>query len=177
MNPPEMLETERLALKRPGLADVQPLFTAYTQDAEVTRYLSWPPHQSIRETERFVAECIVAWDEGERFAWTIRLKGQGLLIGMIEIRMQGPKAEVGYVLARAFWGQGLMTEALRRVLEWTRTQPEIYRVWAVCDVDNTASARVLKKAGMEYEGILHRWTVLPNISAEPRDCHCYAWCR
>lgn len=46
----------------------------------------------------------------------------------------------------------MMTEALRRVLEWTRCQPQIYRVWAECDVENVASARVLQKVGMEHEG-------------------------
>lgn len=174
MNPPETMETERLVLRRPTLADAQSIFTAYAQDAEVTRYLTWPPHKSIQQTELFVARCVLAWEGGERFPWSVRLKGQDPVAGMIEIRIGGHKAEVGYVLARSFWGQGIMTEALGRVLKWTGSQPQIYRVWAVCDVENIASARVLEKVGMKYEGILHRWLVHPNISAEPRDCRCYA---
>ncbi len=177
MNPPEAMETERLVLRRPSLADAHSIFTTYAQDAEVTRYLTWPPHQSIRQTELFVARCALAWEEGGRFPWTILLKGEDSVVGMIEIRMGGHKAEVGYVLARSFWGKGIMTEALARVLEWTGSQPQIYRVWAVCDVENIASAHVLQKAGMKHEGILHRWIVHPNVSAEPRDCHCYAWLR
>jgi ribosomal-protein-alanine N-acetyltransferase len=47
-------------------------------------------------------------------------------------------------------------------------------VWAVCDVDNLASARVLEKAGMGREGRLRRWVLHPNVSAAPRDCWCYA---
>ena len=47
-------------------------------------------------------------------------------------------------------------------------------MWAVCDIDNLASARVMEKAGMQREGILKRWSVHPNISAEPRDSYCYA---
>ncbi len=177
MNPPEVMETERLVLSRPSLADVPSLFATYTQDAEVTRYLTWPPNQSIRQTESFIATCILGWERGERFPWTLRLKGDTPAIGMIELRMHGHKAEVGYVLARPFWGQGIMTEALGRVLEWTRSQSQIYRVWAVCDVENVGSARVLQKVGMQHEGILHRWIIHPNVSAEPRDCHCYAWLR
>ena len=67
-----------------------------------------------------------------------------------------------------------MTEAVRAVVEWALSQPGIYRVWAVCDVDNAASAKVLEKVGMRCEGILRRWVIHPNIDAAPRDCYCYA---
>ena len=67
-----------------------------------------------------------------------------------------------------------MTEALEPLVNWAIAQPDIYRVWAVCDIENLASARVLEKLGMTREGRLHRWLVHPNISDEPRDCFCYA---
>ena len=67
-----------------------------------------------------------------------------------------------------------MTEVVRAVADWALAQPEVHRVWAVCDVDNLASARVLEKAGMECEGRLRRWFLHPNVSAAPRDCWCYA---
>ena len=67
-----------------------------------------------------------------------------------------------------------MNEALKSVVEWALAQPEIYRVWATCDVDNVASARVLERAGMGREGVLRRWLVHPNLSDEPRDCLCYS---
>ncbi len=67
-----------------------------------------------------------------------------------------------------------MTEAVRAVIAWVFAQPGIYRVWAVCDVENLASARVLEKAGMHLEGILRRWLIHSNVSVEPRDCFCYS---
>ena len=67
-----------------------------------------------------------------------------------------------------------MTEAVRAVVSWAISEREVYRVWAVCDVENPASARVMEKAGMQEEGILRRWTMHPNSSDEPRDCYCYA---
>jgi RimJ/RimL family protein N-acetyltransferase len=67
-----------------------------------------------------------------------------------------------------------MTEALSAAVAWARTMPRIRRVWAVCDVDNRASARVMEKAGLVFEGVLRRWAVHPNISPVPRDCTCYA---
>jgi RimJ/RimL family protein N-acetyltransferase len=59
-------------------------------------------------------------------------------------------------------------------VDWALTQPTIYRVWATCDVDNLASARLLEKIGMQREGLLRRWIIPPNISEVPRDCWCYA---
>jgi RimJ/RimL family protein N-acetyltransferase len=67
-----------------------------------------------------------------------------------------------------------MSEVLTSVVQWALGQPGIYRVWATCDVDNVASARVLERVGMEREGVLRRWLVHPNVGEEPRDCICYS---
>jgi len=67
-----------------------------------------------------------------------------------------------------------MSEALTSVVQWALAQPEIYRVWATCDIENLASARVLERIGMEREGVLRRWLVHPNVGNEPRDCLCYS---
>jgi [ribosomal protein S5]-alanine N-acetyltransferase len=79
-----------------------------------------------------------------------------------------------YSLARAYWRQGYATEAAGAVVAWAVSNPDIYCVWAVCDVENTASARVLEKLGLTREGVLRRWLRHPNISPEPRDCYVYA---
>ena len=66
------------------------------------------------------------------------------------------------------------SEAVRTVVEWALTQRELFRIWAVCDVDNERSARLLERVGMQREGVLHRWIVHPGVSEDPRDCYCYA---
>lgn len=174
MRPPELIETERLVLRVPRPSDARAIFDGYAQDSEVTRYVVWRPHKDVRETEQFLAGCMAAREAGARFPWAITLKGGGELVGMIEIRVNGFKADVGYVLARAWWGKGLTTEALRPVVGWAMAQPDIYRVWALCDAANAASARVLEKAGMKLEGVLRRNVLHPNVSREPRDSCCYA---
>ncbi len=174
MNPPRIMETARLRLTPPVLEDAEEIFASYAQDPEVTRYLVWMPHESIETTREFLFRCMAVWALETAFPWVIRRKGDERLLGMIEIRMDGYRADLGYALARPYWGQGIMTEAIRAVVDWAISQEEIYRVWAVCDVDNKASARVLEKAGMQREGILHRWGLHPNISEVPRDCFCYA---
>jgi len=174
MKPPERIETERLQIRPPYLSDAQLIYHGYARDEEVTRYLVWRPHKDLRETESFLAQCVAAREQGDRFPWVITFKGGSELVGMVEIRINDFKADVGYVIARRWWGRGLATEALRPVVEWAMAQPNIYRVWAVCDVANAASARVLEKVGMEREGVLRRNMLHPNVSAEPRDSYCYA---
>jgi RimJ/RimL family protein N-acetyltransferase len=101
-------------------------------------------------------------------------KEETRLLGAAEIRIDRFKVDLGYVLARSEWGKGYMPEAAQALISWALGQEEIYRVWAVCDVENRASARVMEKVGMQREGILKRWVIHPNISTEPRDCYCYA---
>jgi|SRR5215831_10237782 len=174
MKPPERIETERLILRVPSIADATAIFNSYARDDEVLRYLIWRPHKDLTETESFLSGCVAAWKGDRRFPYVIMLKQSSKAIGMIEMRLDGFKVDVGYVVARPFWGEGLATECLRVLIDWALTQESTFRVWALCDVENAASARVLEKVGMQREGILHRQIIHPNISDEPRDCYCYA---
>ncbi len=174
MNPPENFDTPRLHLRPPVMADAVEIFRQYARDREVTRYVSWRPHSSIKVTQEFLRRCLKVWKDGTAFPYVILSGADNQLLGMIEIRIQGWKADIGYGLAQAYWGKGIATEAARTLVGWALDQPEIYRVWAVCDVDNAASRRVLEKCGMQCEGLLKRWLVHPGISQEPRDCYCYA---
>jgi [ribosomal protein S5]-alanine N-acetyltransferase len=174
MKPPERFETDRLVLRPATLADAEDIFQVFAQDPEVTRYTTWRPHISVTQTLEFLAGCEQAWEGGHRFPYGIILKGSDSAIGLFEIRLEDFKAELGYGLGKAFWGKGYTTEAARTVVDWALAQPSIYRVWAVCDVDNIGSRRVMEKIGMQREGILRREIIHPNISAEPRDCYLYS---
>ncbi len=174
MKPPESFDTARLLLRVPAMADAESIFQAYAQDSEVTRFMTWRAHKEISETEQFISGCIASWKDQIRFPYCIVLKNRNELVGMIDVRIASFRAEVGFVLSRQHWGQGIMTEATRTLVDWVSSQPQIYRVWAVCDMENVASARVLEKVGMQREGILRRYIMHPNVSDEPRDCYCYA---
>ena len=67
-----------------------------------------------------------------------------------------------------------VSEALSAIVEWAFSIPSIFRVWAVCDLENDASARLLEKNGFHQEGILRKWSLHPNVSDIPRDCYSYA---
>jgi len=174
INPPEILETERLRLRKPVPQDAEEIFRKYAQDPEVTKYLTWRPNRIAEETHDFVRRSLQVWDAGQSFHWIIVRKEDNELLGMITTRVDDHKWELGYVLARSYWGKGYMTEGVKGLVDWALTQEGIYRVWSVCDVDNLASARVMEKAGMQREGILRRWSMHPTVSDEPRDSYCYA---
>jgi ribosomal-protein-alanine N-acetyltransferase len=174
MKPPEQFETERLILRKPCLEDAPAIFTTYAQDAEVTRYMTWSPHKNIEEAYSIMQITLKSWEDGSAYSFAIILKDSRSLVGMIAMHPDSFKVEIGYVLARAYWGKGYVTEAARVVTNWLLQQPGIYRVFATCDVENLASARVMEKVGMVREGILRRNTIRQNIGKEPRDSCIYA---
>jgi RimJ/RimL family protein N-acetyltransferase len=171
---PQVVETRRLLLRKPLSEDADSIFQTYAQDREVTRYLVWMPHESVETTREFIANCQSRWEYARAFPYVITKKGSGELLGMIEIRPNAHRADFGFVLARPYWGQGLMPEAVSALVAIGLAQPSLFRIEATCDVENRASARVLEKAGLSREGLLRRYIIHPNISLEPRDSLIYA---
>ena len=169
----ERLETRRLVLRPPTVKDAEAVFTGYAQDPEVSRYTSWSPHRTLADSREFLRMAEEGWARGTVFSWAITRRDDARLLGMTDIRLEGHRGEMGYVLARSAWRQGYGTEAAGAVVGWALAQPALHRVWAVCDVENVASARVLEKAGMTREACLRAWAVMPAFPA-PRDVWCYA---
>jgi RimJ/RimL family protein N-acetyltransferase len=169
---PNGFETPRLILRPLEKADAAPIFDAYAQDPEVTRYLTWRPHTSILETEGYVNGCMKAKKDR---TYAIIRKADQALIGAFAARQGGAtRLNFGYVLARVAWEHGFASEALSEVVTWALQQPSIWRIGDYCDVENPASARVMEKSGLGLEGILRRWLILPNLGDAPRDSFSYA---
>jgi len=160
----------RLRLRRPDVSDADWLFESYASDEEVTKYLTWAAHADRGETVAFLERCEAVWRREEAFPWVIALAAGNVPVGMAEIRIRPPRVDVGYVLARAHWGHGYMTEVVLCLKEWSLSQQGISRFWTVCDVENVASRRVLEKAGLSLEGILRGWEYHPGAGEEARDC-------
>ena len=135
MKPPEQIETERLILRKPRMEDAPAVFSGWVQDPEVTHFLTWRPHENIGQTESLLARGIAAWEGDIRFLFMIALKNDDL-IGKIELRIEGHRIELGYVMNKAYQGKGYMTEAARAIIDWAFQQPNIYRVYATTSVDN-----------------------------------------
>lgn len=177
MHPPERLDTSRLVLRRPKLSDAAAML-AFGKDPEVVRFLEWPAHTRIEDAQAATAAALTRWERGEEFTWRITVRPSDEPVGSISCRVRGHMAEIGFVLARERWGSGFATEAASTLMEWLRSQDGIERIWALCDVENPASARVLEKVGMSREGVLRRWAPRPNLPGAPvRDCFAYSWVR
>ena len=174
MKPPEIIETERLLLRKPRLADAPAVFEGWARHPEVTRFLTWRPHQSVEQSVALLQKSIANWDGETNFRYLLEIRQSGALAGMIELRMEPFKMSFGYTGARGQWRKGYMTEAARAIIQWAFQQPTIFRVYATTDLENIPSQRVLEKAGMQREGILRKESMHPNISAVPRDCYLYA---
>jgi RimJ/RimL family protein N-acetyltransferase len=170
---PASFHTAHLVLRPIAPVDAGVIFDSYAQDREVTRFLTWRPHRNRGETDAYIAHCLAAPPSVARTY--VLLDGETHAVqGAFDLRRPGAhRMEFGYVLARACWGQGLMTEALTEVVAWALAQPLVFRIGSVCDVENIGSARVMEKAGLTREGLLRRWLVHPNIGDDPRDCLSY----
>ncbi|OBS08697.1 GNAT family N-acetyltransferase [Acidihalobacter prosperus] len=176
---PDHFKTERLLLRKPAYADAAEIFSRYAQDTAVSRFMTWRPLARLYEAQAFIGQAIDDWDKGTRRAYVLELapRGDGP-VGMLDARhINRHTIDVGYVLARPQWGNGLMPEALSALTAIALSYAAIFRVQATCDVDNIASARTLEKAGFAREARLERYLVHPNIDDAPRPCFMYARCR
>ena len=93
--------------------------------------------------------------------WGLCLQGQEeAVIGRIALQdfTNQTIAELAYWLARPFWGQGIMSEALQTVVHFTFNELELHRLWAGTDPRNLASCRLLERNGFEREGVLRQTT-------------------
>lgn len=147
------LETPDLVLREfapDDLAAVQ----RYASDPAVCRFMVWGPNTE-RETREFLEVVTRLAATVPRREFELAVTHRGELVGAAGIRLQGPRdADVGYVLRRDVWGRGFATQAASALIRFGFDALGLHRIWATCDVENGASARVLAKAGMTHEGRL-----------------------
>jgi ribosomal-protein-alanine N-acetyltransferase len=171
---PDTFETARILLRPVSPGDADAIFSTYAQDKAVVRYLIWRPHRSLGETQAYIRHCLAIPPEVER-TYVVVGREDNHIRGAFALRQRAPhRLDCGYVLASQWWRRGLMTEILSEVATWALQQPSLFRIGAICDIENIGSARLLEKCGFIREGLLRRWLVHPNISDEPRDCFSYA---
>ncbi len=152
------LETPRLILRRFTLDDAADMYENWARDPEVTRFLTWQPHEDEDATYNLLESWVDQYEKGNYYNWAIELKELGEPIGNISVVAQNEKvrqAHIGYCLGREWWHQGIMTEALRAVIPYL-FQEGYLRIDSRHNVDNPHSGGVMKKAGMRYEGTLRQ---------------------
>lgn len=114
-----------------------------------------PYPYTVQDGIDFISDMLSA-DENETFAFAITV--DNIVIGSIGVFRQGnihrQTAELGYYIAERYWGKGIMTEAVKQICEYVFNKSDIIRIYAEPFAYNTASCRVLEKAGFQYEGTL-----------------------
>lgn len=151
------LETDRLILRQFKIEDAEDMYNNWTTDAEVTRFLTWSPHPDINFTKGLLEGWIGKYSEPTWYNWAIELKETGEVIGNISVVKFNERieaADIGYCMGKAWWGNGIMPEALRAVIAYLFEAVGLNRVAACHDVNNPKSGRVMQKAGMTKEGVL-----------------------
>jgi ribosomal-protein-alanine N-acetyltransferase len=171
---PPLVETARLVLAAPVAGDARAIFQRYASDEVVTRYLAWPRHQTMADTEDFVAFSVTQWDRERAGPYLIWSRSDGQLLGSTGLDLEsGGQAMTGYVLARDAWGAGYATEALASMVE-VATDIGVRRIRALCHPDHLKSRRVLEKCGFVRDLSWIRQVVFPNLEpATPRDVFCF----
>ena len=146
------LTTARLLLRPFGPGDVDDIFE-YAQDPEWAEFLldSVPQPYTRRDADKFVADRMLA--PKTRPSWAIVLDGVGIGGIILSIDPKHETAAIDYALARPHWGQGLMTEAARAVVDWGFSQRGLSRISSHADLRNRRSWRVMEKLGMVREGL------------------------
>jgi len=167
---PETIATERLILSRLRMEDAEEIFYTYASKPESTKFVSWPTHESIKDTREYLRRTTLCWRQGVDYSFSIRLQETGRFIGGCGFINDSGKVQVGYVLSPLHWGKGYATEATKKLVEIIRGQNGIYRIGSFIDAENTASAKVLLKAGFTEEACLHNWFRFPNQGNLPKDC-------
>jgi len=151
------IETKRLILRKFRIEDAEHMFKNWASDPEVSRFLTWPPHPDVQLTRALLADWIGKYEDLGYYNWVIELKEIGEPVGnisVVHLKENIEAAEIGYCLGQAWWGRGIMPEALKAVTEYLFDEVGLNRVAAYHDSNNPKSGRVMQKAGMKLEGVL-----------------------
>jgi ribosomal-protein-alanine N-acetyltransferase len=154
---PEIV-TDRLILRRLRLGDAVDMY-AYAQDEAVARPGLWEPYDSLEACSIDVARLV---ENDSLMWWALEYRNDARVIGRVQLSdwsRRHSHAELSYALRREYWGQGLMTEAVVKAVEYGWEELRLHRLSAVVRPDNLASVRILENLGMKHEGRMrhHRW--------------------
>ncbi len=149
----QTLRTERLVLRMLREEDFEE-YAAMTADAEVMRYLGEGKPLSRGDAWRQMAFLVGHWQLRGYGMWAVEEAGTGRLAGRIGfLNPEGwPGFELGWTLAREFWGRGYATEGARRALRYGFTELGREHVISLIRPDNLPSIRVAERLGERLEG-------------------------
>lgn len=145
----QTLETRRLILRSWRESDAETLFK-YASDPDVGPRAGWLPHKSVEESLDIIRNLFN--NEG---MWAVELKGSSAAIGCVgylpasssNLDIEDGQCEVGYWIAKPYWGKGICTEAMLAVVDYCFNVKGFTALWGDYFPENPASGRVMEKCG------------------------------
>jgi ribosomal-protein-alanine N-acetyltransferase len=160
------LETERLILRRYIRSDLEPMFNNCWNNINVWKWTNYEPMESIEDiltlNNIFTEYWFGKYRQLNFYNWAIHLKSYGEVIGRVRggygsnMDERIEQIELAYELGEKWWNQGLMTEAVKKVIDFFFNEIGFNRVYSSHAHKNPASGKVMQKCGMTYEGIMRQ---------------------
>lgn len=150
------LTTERLTLRKLLVTDTSDMYE-YASRPDVTTYLTWQPHPDRAYTREYLQYIGGRYAAGMFYDWAMVYEPDCKMVGtcgFTAFHCSADSAEVGYVLNPEYWGRGIASEALTRVLNFGFEELGLHRIEARFMEGNDRSRRVMEKCGMTFEGVL-----------------------
>ena len=152
------IETGRLLLRKFSVEDADAMYRNWASDPEVTKFLTWPPHSSAGASRSILENWVSSYAKEDYYQWAIVLKEHGNdpigSISAVHINDDIGIIHFGYCIGKSWWHQGIMSEALKAVMDYFFDRVGANRIECLHDPRNPHSGMVMKKCGMKYEGTL-----------------------
>ena len=149
------LKTSRLTLRKMLVADTADMYD-YACRQDVTKYLTWNPHPDRAYTKEYLQYLGSRYAVGMFYDWAVIYEPDHKMVGtcgFTSFNCSSDSAEVGYVINPDYWGKGIASEALLRVLQFGFEELKLHRIEAKFIEENNRSRRVMEKVGMTFEGV------------------------
>lgn len=150
MNKKDILVTERCILRKVKKEDASPMFSNWASDKEVTKYLTWPTHESVEVTNQIIDYWLEEEHKPNTHRFMITLKGNDEPIGSIDVvkYIEGVP-EIGYCLSRKYWNKGYMSEVCKAFVDYL-FELGFNKILIEAAEDNIGSNRIIQKCGFSF---------------------------
>jgi len=139
------------------LDDAKDMYQNWASSDHVTKFLTWPVHESVEASKMILDSWVKLNEDPKNYQWCIEYKENNQAIGsmgVVDLKEAIQAVEIGYCISEAYWHKGITSEALRAVVSFLFETVGCNRISAEHDVNNPNSGKVMKKAGLQYEGTL-----------------------
>jgi len=153
-----LIETERLLLRKPRVADAADLAVAYS-DPEVMRFIGDGSTATVAEIEDEIRQWLERWESWGMSLYSLERREDRRVLGRAGFllwdpetwQVPGDETELGWLLAREHWGHGYAAEAAFALRDWAFGERGLSRVISLIQPENLRSIRVAEKLGERYE--------------------------